>query len=426
MLEQELEHYFDRLWPICRSITGKGLRDSFNILSEIIPLELREIPTGTKVFDWVVPKEWNVSKAFLLAPDGRKIADFSVNNLHLVSYSIPQNIEMEWEELEPHIHYLEEQPKAIPYLTTYYKETWGFCLSYEEYLTLPKQGMYQVFIESNLNAGSLTYGEALLTGNSSEEILISSYLCHPSMANNELSGPLATAFLYKKLAQLKDRKYSYRFVIAPETIGVICFLNNRGEHLKKYLKAGYVLTCCGDSGKLNFKRSKNTSDAVNSIAEHILTYESNDYGIRDFSVGGSDERQYCSPGFSLPVGSFMRTPYQEYEEYHTSLDNKEFLDFKALANTVNTVYNVCNAFEVNSNPFCHIQECEPQLGKRGLYPSSFNPEQSRTLIHRRMHLLSYSDGKHSLLEIAEKRKESILHYKQELDLLVELGLVELK
>tara|TARA_B100000795_G_scaffold205792_1_gene159291 strand:- start:6795 stop:8072 length:1278 start_codon:yes stop_codon:yes gene_type:complete len=425
-LEKELEEYFDRLWPICRSITGAGLRDSFKILQDVIPLELHEIATGDRVFDWEVPKEWNINSAYLIAPDGRKIADFSVNNLHLVNYSIPQNTEIEWEELKPHLHYLKEQPNAIPYLTTYYKETWGFCMSYEDYLTLPKTGKYQVIINSSLKAGSLTYGEVLLPGSSNKEILISSYLCHPSMANNELSGPLATAFLYKKLAQLKERKYSYRFVVAPETIGVICFLNKRGEHLKRHMKAGYVLTCCGDGGKLNFKRSKNRHDEVNVIAEHILTYESQEHSVRGFSVGGSDERQYCSPGFNLPVGSFMRTPYQEYREYHTSLDNKEFIDFKALSNTVNIVYNVCNAFEVNSKPFCHIQECEPQLGKRGLYPSSFNPEENRTLIHRRMHLLTYSDGKHSLLEIAELRNESILEYTEEIKLLLSKKMITIR
>lgn len=422
-MNEEIEKYFDRLWPICRSITGDGLRESLKILSEILPLEITEILSGTEVFDWVIPKEWNIRDAYILSPTGEKIADFKTNNLHVVNYSIPVDKELSFDELRPHLHTIEEMPDAIPYITSYYKETWGFCIEYNTLKLLPREGKYKVVIDSTLESGSLTYGECVLKGTTDKEILFSTYLCHPSMANNELSGPLATAFLYRELAKMKKRKYTYRFLFAPETIGVIAFLHGRGEHLKKNLEAGYVLTCCGDPGALTYKKSKRDDAVADQLAQHILRFHTTQFSVLPFSVGGSDERQYCSPGFNLPVGSLMRTPYQRFIEYHTSLDNKSFISFDALAEIVGVYSKIVEAFELNGYYFNKIQYCEPQLGKRGLYPSSVDPLFDRQELHRMLHFLSYTDGKTDLLQIAEKRNESILLYREIIEKCRNAGLV---
>ncbi|MFM7814170.1 MAG: DUF4910 domain-containing protein [Flavobacteriales bacterium] len=409
-ITEQLEEYFDRLWPICRSITGNGLRESLKILSEIAPMEISEIPSGTDVFDWSVPREWNISDAYIIAPDGRKLADFKKNNLHVVNYSIPIHQEMSWEELKGHLHSIPEMPDAIPYITTYYKENWGFCVAHNDLKSWPKEGVYRVVIDSRLEPGSLTYGQAVLPGSSSEEVLFSTYVCHPSMANNELSGPLAAAFIYKALEAMPHRKYTYRFLFAPETIGVIAFLHQHGERLISDLRAGYVLTCCGDAGAFTYKRSKHRHSLADRAAEHILTREKIDHRILEFSVGGSDERQYCSPGFNLPVGSLMRTPYQQYKEYHTSLDDKSFISFHALAETVKVYTQVVELLELNERYVNRVAQCEPQLGKRGLYPSSVDPLFNREETHRLLHFLSFADGEHDLIDIANLRNESALRY----------------
>lgn len=419
-----MESYFDRLWPICRSITGDGLRSSLKILQEIIPLELTEVPTGTEVFDWVVPKEWNIHEAYIITPAGKKICDLSVNTLHVVNYSIPVNTSLSFTALSGHLHYIEEMPDAIPYITSYYRETWGFCLSYNEFKTLDTEGTYQVVINSSLKNGSLTYGECVLKGESEQEILFSTYLCHPSMANNELSGPLVQAFLYKKIAALEKRKYTYRFIFAPETIGIIAYLHKHGMHLKEKLSAGYVLTCCGDPGSFIYKRSKRIHSLADRVAEHVLKHQSIPYEIIPFSVGGSDERQYCSPGFNLPVGSLTRSMYQRYKEYHTSLDNKDFISFEAMEKTVETYFLFVKALEVNDLYLNTIPYCEPQMGKRGLYPSSVNPVESRELIHNRMHLLNCADGETDLITIADLKGISVLKYETEIDLFKSAGLIK--
>jgi aminopeptidase-like protein len=409
-LAQNLEHYFDRLWPICRSITGNGLRTSLEILQEIVPLVKHEIPSGTSVFDWTIPKEWNITDAYIVCPDGKKIAQFTTNNLHVVNYSIPINKKLNWDELQPHLHHIPEIPDAVPYMTTYYKENWGFCITHNEWKSLPREGEYQVVIESTLEPGHLTWAECVLPGETDEEVLFSTYLCHPSMANNELSGPLAQAFLYEKLARMPKRRFTYRFVFAPETIGVIAFLAEHGERMKEKLRAGYVLTCCGDAGAFTYKRSKHRTSLADRAAEHILRHHYPKHTVLEFAVGGSDERQYCSPGFNLPVGSLMRTPYQRYKQYHTSLDNKGFMSFPALAETIDAYFNICLLLEANRKYTNQISHCEPQLGKRGLYPSSVDPLFNREETHRLLHFLSFADGNKDLIDIAEWRKESALLY----------------
>lgn len=409
-MKQELEKYFDLLWPICRSITGNGLRESMRILREIIPLELIEVPTGTIVYDWTIPREWNIRSAYILTPDGKRIADLSVNNLHVVNYSTPVDRDISYEELKKHIHTIPEIPGAIPYITSYYKENWGFCLSHDEWNSLPQTGIYHVHIDSTLEDGLLTYAQCVLKGETEEEILFSTYLCHPSMANNELSGPLAAAFLYQKIAALPNRRYTYRFLFAPETIGVIAFLAKFGEELKKNLVAGYVLTCCGDPGNFTYKRSKHRTSLADRAAEHILLRKKLPHSVIEFAVGGSDERQFCSPGFNMPVGSLMRTPYQRYKEYHTSFDNKSFISFHALEETVNTYLAIVKLLELNYKYKNVISHCEPQLGKRGLYPSSINPVFDRDATHRLLHFLSFADGEMDLIEIADRRNDDALMY----------------
>ncbi len=425
-MKVDLEKYFDRLWPICRSITGNGLRESFKILQEIIPLELEEIQTGTKVFDWEIPKEWNINDAYIITPAGKKICDFKINNLHLLNYSTPQNKEITFEELKQHLIFREDLPDAIPYATSYYKENWGFCISYNEFKTLPIEGKYKIVIDSTLQNGSLTYGHLLLKGKSEKEILLSSYLCHPSMANNELSGPLALAALYTKIAALKNRKYTYRFVIAPETIGIIAFLHKYGKGLLDNLSAGYVLTCCADKGNITYKKSKRENTLADKAAERTLKSLEQPREIIPYAIGGSDERQYCSPGFNLPVGSFIRTPYQKYKEYHTSLDNKAFISFDKLQDTIEVVFKTIQTIEqskfyINTAPFC-----EPQLGKRNLYPSIGGTWGDVQLVHKMLHLLSYADGTIDLADIAEKKNLLPEDFTEAIAKLTEAGLLKEK
>jgi aminopeptidase-like protein len=403
-----IKSYFDRLWPICRSITGDGLRHSFQILNELIPLELTEVPTGTKVHDWEIPKEWNIRNAYIQLPNGERIAQFNEHNLHVLNYSSPIDQDITYEELARHVYTLPEQPNAIPYVTSYYQEKWGFCMRHEEWLKCPKEGVYRVFIDSELKIGSLTYGQCLLKGETDEEVIFSSYLCHPSMANNELSGPLVMAALYQRIVSLPKRKYSYRFVLAPETIGVIAFLSEFGKQLQVKCKAGWVLTCCGDSGKIHFKESRRNNTLTDRISKHVLSQIQVPHTILPFSVGGSDERQYCSPGYNLPIGSFMRTPYQRYAQYHTSLDNEDFISFSAMEESAEILYQMVLGLELNQTYLNLEPFGEPQLGKRGLYPSSNMPNtDQRQVIHELMHFLNWADGEHDLLEIAEKKGVSL-------------------
>jgi aminopeptidase-like protein len=412
MIENDIEIYFDRLWTICRSITGNGLRESFKIIQGLIPLNLYEVPTGTKCFDWEVPKEWNINDAYILTPTGEKICDFRINNLHILNYSIPFEGYVDFEELDKHLFSLPELPYAIPYVTSYYKENWGFCISHDLRMQLPKDGKYYIKIDSSLEHGFLTYGDLVLKGETDQEILFSTYLCHPSMANNELSGPLCLAFLYQKIAALPKRKYTYRFVVAPETIGVIAYLSKNGFYMKDNIVAGYVMTCCGDDAPFVYKMSKHENSLADRIAKHVLKNQSIPYEIIPFAVGGSDERQYCSPGFNMPVGSLTRSMYQRYKEYHTSLDKKEFISFVAMEKTIEVYFDFVRVLEINDFYKTTIPYCEPQLGKRGLYPSSVNPNYDRMNVHRMMHLISFSDGNTDLVDVAELRKESVFKYQE--------------
>jgi len=421
--QKQLEHYFDKLWPLNRSITGPGYRKSLDILSGIMPTERLKFESGQKVFDWTVPEEWVVNNAYIIDPSGKKYADFKKNNLHVVGYSEPINEKISLKELKEHLYTLPDKPEAIPYVVSYYNKTWGFCIPYNDYVKL-SEGEYKVYIDSKHYPGHVECGEAVLQGETDEEIFLSTYLCHPSMANNELSGPLVMAFLFDKLSKLPRRRYTYRFVIVPETIGAICYLTKRGKHLKQKMVAGYQMTCLGDNGCFTYKYSRD-SNTLADRAVLIVLKDHEKYKTYPFNPGdGTDERQYCSPGFNLPVGSLMRTPYAKYEEYHTSLDNKDFISFDAIERSIDTYFQVIKTLEYNITWLRTMPYCEPQLGKRGLYPSVSSEFRLEDLLEARMWILNLADGKYDLIEIAEKSNFSIELLIENANILFNAGLIK--
>lgn len=418
-----LENYFDRLWPLPRSITGEGVRRTHEILSELLPLERIEIPSGTAVFDWTVPQEWAVREACIVTPDGRRLLDFADNNLHLVGYSRPFRGRIDRRELDKHLHSLPDRPSAIPYVTSYYAPSWGFCLSHDARQALP-EGEYEVVVDTDLVDGSMTLSECVLPGESNREVLISANTCHPSLASNELSGPLIAAFLYRRLAGLSRRRLTYRFVFLPETIGAIAYLSLRGEQLRERLVAGYVLTCLGDAGRFTYKRSRQGNCLADRAAAQVLARTRQGAEIIDFFPQGCDERQYCSPGFDLPVGSVMRTMYWRYPEYHTSLDNKDLISFPAMVETVDACFAICRVLEADGRYRCFVPFGEPQLGKRGLYPSLGGANEREARVRSQAWLLNFSDGRHSLLDIAERSGESVMDLSEIAESCVAAGLLE--
>lgn len=396
----QIEALFDRLWPLLRSLTGEGARATHDILSEYVPLQRIEVPSGTRVFDWIVPKEWVVREAYVFAPDGRRILDVAENNLRLVNYSVPFRGTLSRPALDRHLHSRPDMPDAIPYVTSYYEPRWGFCLSEHERAALP-EGDYEVVVDTDLVDGAMTISEAVLPGLETDEVLISTYTCHPSLANNELSGPLVAALLYRRLAAWPERRLTYRFVFAPETIGAIAYLALRGDHLREHLVAGYVATCCGLDTHFTYKRSRRGDTLADRAALHALKALGADHRVRDFAPTGSDERQYCSPGFNLPVGSLIRGAYGEYPQYHTSLDNKSLLDFAALRGTVDAYETMCRTLDRNVTFENLLPYGEPQLGRRGLYPTLGAADQAER-VQAMMWVLNLSDGEHDLLSIAER------------------------
>ena len=402
-ISSEMARYFDCLWPIMRSITGAGVRQTHDILNEIVPLTRIEIPSGTAVFDWTVPQEWRVRRAYVIDPNGNHILDIGENTLHLLNYSIPFQGSVSRDTLNEHLHSLPDRPDAIPYVTSYYQEHWGFCLSQQQRDDLP-EGDYDVVIDTEMVDGAMTLSEAVLPGDSTDEILFSTYTCHPSLANNELSGPLVTAFLYRMLAAVPRRRYTYRFVFLAETIGTIGYLSRLGAHFKDKLRAGYIVSCVGTDVPFTYKRSRQGDSLADRAAIWTMKHLYGDgLTVLDFDpANGSDERQYCSPGFNLPVGSLMRTVYGTYPEYHTSLDNRDFISFDAMAESAIAYYEICRSLELNGQFKNLVAACEPQLGKRGLYPTIGGGAEIATQIGSMLWVLNYSDGHHDLLDIAEK------------------------
>jgi len=424
-MKNKIEEYFDRLWPITRSLTGNGNRESLKILSELIDLKITEVPSGTQCFDWNVPPEWNIKEAWIKDSKGNKIVDFLENNLHILGYSEPFQGKLSFEELKPHLYTLPDQPDLIPYLTSYYKRRWGFCLKHNQFQKLDQNETYEVFIDSTLDEnGSMAIGEAIIKGNSDEEILFSTYICHPSLASNELSGPLVSAFIYRILKEQKGLKYTYRFIFVPETIGSIYSLSIKGEHWKKHLKAGFVITCIGDDGKFTYKRSRIGNSLPDRAVETILNQTETEFNIVDFFPSGSDERQYCSPGFNLPVGSLMRTMYGTYPEYHTSADNKDYISFETMEKSVQKYLNVIELIEKNEKYINKMPYCEPQLGKRGLYPTLGSQKGTQDFVKAMMWILNLSDGTNDLITISEKSKISVKDLMPVVDKLIQNGILE--
>ena len=389
-----------RLFPICRSLTGNGVRETLGIIKEHIPeLKLYEIPSGTECFDWTVPKEWNIRDAYIIAPNGEKIIDFKKSNLHVVGYSTPIDKTIGLEELQEHLYSLPEQPDAIPYITSYYKERWGFCLTENQRKNL-QSGDYKVYIDSDLEDGSLTYGELILPGESDEEIFISTYNCHPSMANNELSGPTVTAFIAKWLAGLENRIYTYRIIFIPETIGSIVYLSRHLEHLKKKVIAGFNVTCIGDDRTYSYLCSRQENTLADKVVTHVLENLHPEYISYSFLERQSDERQYCSPKVDLPLVSIMRSKYSEYPEYHTSLDDLNLVTPSGLFGGFEVLQKCLECLEKNEKLEVTVF-CEPQLGKRGLYPT-LSTLDTKAQVTNIKNLIAYCDGTLSLLEIARK------------------------
>ena len=389
-----------KLFPINRSITGEGVRETLSILKKYLPqLKIYGVPSGKKVFDWQVPLEWNIKNATLTDPNGNKIIDFKDSNLHVVGYSIPVDRYISFEELQSHLYSLPKQPSAIPYVTSYYKETWGFCLA-EDIRKKMKKGIYHVKIDSTLEKGMLNYGELIISGESKKEVFISTYICHPSLANNELSGPVVATYLAKWIQNLKSRKYTYRFVFIPETIGSIVYLSKNLGYLKKNVIAGFNINCIGDEREYSYLQSRNGNTLSDRVAQHVLKNIDPNYKSYDWLHRGSDERQYCAPGVDLPIASIMRSKFATYPEYHTSLDNLDLVSEKGLEGGLNAFKKCIEAIEKNYYPKIKVL-CEPQLGRRGLYPST-STKSSSDQVSKLMDFISYSDGQNDLISIANK------------------------
>ena len=403
---------FDELFPICRSITGKGYRDSVKILSRFIDFKIYKFKSGKKVYDWEIPKEWSIKNAYILNKNKQKILDFKKNNLHVVNYSHAISKNITKKKLFRKFHSIKKYPNLIPYVTSYYKKNWGFCLKHKD-LKKFKEDSYFVKIDSSFSIGNVEYGLKILKGTSKKIILLSSYMCHPSMANNELSGPLVLLGLYEKIKKMKNRKYTYYFLINPETIGSICFINKNEKILKKNLLAGLVLTCLGGPRKnLSYKMSRKGNSRFDKIFNYLAKFDKS-FEIRNFDpTEGSDERQYCSGKLNLPVGQIARTVYGRYKEYHTSGDNKNFMKISSIKNSVEKIFKVIKLNEDLKKIERTSEKCEIQLGKRNLYPNlaSFKTRKqsndkkidNRKQLITIQNILSYADGNHFLIDISTK------------------------
>ena len=418
---QEMYQLISDLYPICRSITGDGVRETLNIIKGHIPLEVHEVPTGSEVFDWTVPKEWNIKDAYVKNSNGERIIDFGESNLHVVNYSIPIQTKVSLAELKEHLFTLPDHPDWIPYRTSYYKENWGFCLSYKQFLEL-KDEKYEVCIEASLEEGHLTYGEYYLKGKSSDEVLISCHICHPSLCNDNLSGAALATFLAKHLSPLSLR-YSYRFLFIPGTIGSITWLCLNESQVSK-IKHGLVVACGGDSGHSTYKKSRRGNAEIDKAVTHVLKRSGQDYEILDFSPYGYDERQFCSPGFNLPVGSLTRTPHGRFPEYHTSADNLDLVRPEYLADSFSKYLAVLNVLENNRKYLNQNPKCEPQLGKRGLYGAIGGQTDGRVSQLAMLWVLNLSDGQHTLLDIADRSGLEFDLIKSIADVLLEHDLLQ--
>lgn len=409
----EMYELIRELYPICRSISGDGVRETLRWIGKHIPITLHEVPSGTQVFDWTVPKEWNIRDAYVENVFGERVIDFKRSNLHVLNYSVPVHKKVSLAELKAHLFSIPEHPDWIPYRTSYYKEAWGFCVSQRQLEAL-EDGQYEVCIEASLKDGHLTYGEYYLPGQTIDEVLITCHVCHPSLANDNLSGIAVATFLAKRLSLARTR-YSYRFLFIPGTIGSIAWLA-RNEARVGCIKHGLTVASVGDAGKFTYKKSRRGNAEIDRAVIHVLQHAGAGFEMMDFMPYGYDERQFCSPGFNLPVGCFMRTPHGRYPEYHTSADNLDLVKPKALAESLDTLRDLITVLERNRTYVNQNPKCEPQLGKRGLYRSMGGPDAAQEELAL-LWVLNLSDGHHSLLDIAERSRmpfRSILHATQAL------------
>lgn len=396
----QMHNWARDLFPICRSLTGAGVRQTLSYLKKLLPgLAIESVPSGQQVFDWVVPDEWTIRDAYISDENGARVVDFCDSNLHVVGYSEAVDQWFSLEELQPFLHSLPDQPDAIPYITSYYERRWGFCLTENQRREL-KPGRYRAVIDSELAPGVLNYGELILHGRLKKEVLLSTYVCHPSMANNELSGPVVSAALAQWLMDLPDRKYTYRILFAPETIGSIAYLSRNLAHLKEHVAAGFNITCIGDDRCYSYLPSRAGDTLSDHAALHVLKHHAPDFRRYGYLDRGSDERQYCAPGVDLPIATIMRSKYGEYPEYHNSLDDLALVTPEGLEGGFTALRKAIEVIEFNCRPQVTVL-CEPQLGKRGLYPS-LSTKTSGQSVKAMMDLIAYSDGLHSLLDIAAK------------------------
>ncbi|MCS6319468.1 MAG: DUF4910 domain-containing protein [Nitrospira sp.] len=416
-----MHDFVTELYPLCRSITGDGVRETLRLIQRRIPLTMCEVPSGTQVFDWTVPLEWNVKDAWIKDKDGRRIADFKVNNLHLMSYSTPIQRRMRLDELRPHLFSLPDHPEWIPYRTSYYQENWGFCLPHKDLERLVEEE-YDVLIDSSLQPGALTYGECYLPGQTSDEVLVSTHICHPSLCNDNLSG-IAVAVMLAQALALRPRRYSYRVVFIPGTIGSITWLA-KNEDVIPHIKHGLVLTGIGDEGGITYKRSRQGQAEIDRAMVHILKHSGDAHALIDFFPYGYDERQYCSPGFNLPVGCLMRTPHGEYPEYHSSADNLDFVKPESLAHSYTRCIELFDLLECNRTYHNQNPKCEPQLGRRGLYRAIAGQQDKQFKELVLLWVLNLSDGQHTVLDIAERADVPFHRVHAAVEALLNVGLLK--
>lgn len=417
---EELYQFAHTIFPICRSLTGDGVRQTLSLIRNVLPkLTVHEVPSGTSAFDWTVPDEWNIRSAFIEDPTGQRIVDFAAHNLHVVGYSAPVDTTVSLDELQDHLHSLPHKPDVIPYVTSYYKKNWGFCLPHDLRQTL-KPGDYKVFIDSDLQPGSLTYGELVIPGHSKDEILFSTYICHPSMANNEISGPVVATYLALWLLGA-PRHYTYRIIFVAETIGAIVYLSRHLSHLKRYVTAGYVLTCCGDEGNFSYLPSRTGQTYADKIALRVLSEHAPGFTRYSFHQRGSDERQYCSPLVNLPVASIMRSKYHEYAQYHTSADDLEFVTARGLASSLSLYVQLVRTLEANRVLRATVVG-EPQLSKRGLYPTT-GGQVDQTTVNALLDLFALSDGQSDIVDISDISGHDVSYLRTLSDTLINHGLL---
>jgi len=417
----EMYEFVKRLFPIHRSITGNGVRETLKIIQEYIPITIHEVPSGTVVFDWKIPREWNIKDAYILDSKGKRIADFKKNNLHVIGYAAPINKTVSLEELQEHLYSLPEQPDAIPYVISFYKERWGFCIEHNERLKL-KEKEYKVVIDSEFKDGSLTYGELIIPGESEKEIFISTYVCHPSMANNELSGPAVATFLAKSILARKQRRYTYRIIFITETIGSITYLSQHLKEMQKNVIAGFNLSCVGDDGPYSYIPTRYGDTYTDKVLLNILSSMHPDFMKYSFLDRGSDERQYNAPGVELPVCCVCRSKFGEFPQYHTSLDNLDFVSPQGLAGAYNMLEACLKLIEANRK-YKITCLCEPHLGKRGLYPTINSGVDVYKESRKLTNFITYADGKNDLIDISNKIKVPVSELYSMVDKLSAAGLL---